>query len=283
MSYFNQRYKSAIIDNNINELKLCVAQYGANAHDESGITPLHYAVLGERTEATAILLDNGANVDAEDIHGVRAFDLRKPMVNNREQHRLTAHQAAALGDIEQIRAYIALGGDVNTTDHSKLSILQHACMQGHADIVDELVCAGADCRNVHPSTTPPVHLAALSGSPETLKKIMDTGADPCQLDPLKRTAMHLAARSGSVACLELLASHSVNDLDMLKQTPLDTARQFGREQASQWLEDHGAQSAPSTTHTINENDALAYKQRLLGSARIQYEVGRGDKPPRMCL
>ncbi|HDS1366952.1 TPA: ankyrin repeat domain-containing protein [Stenotrophomonas maltophilia] len=283
MTYFNERFKGAIIDKDSRAVVDCIAEYGANVADENGITPLHFAVLGHRVEITALLLDNGANVEAADMHGQRPFDLRKPVVNSREQHRITAHQAASMGNLEQTRAFIALGGDLHQLDHANNTVLQHAARNGHADVVQELIDAGADINRTHRSTTPAVHLAAQSGSVDTLSVLLNSGADPTVVDPLHRTAIHTAASSGSVECLALLIDRcDPNALNILKETALDIAQAGGHEDASRWLVEQGGKNAPEIKlQDLGDVEAEAYKRRLLASASTQYEVGRGDTPPRM--
>lgn len=284
MNYFDHVFKGAIIDNDVSAVQRRIEELGPNVTDENGITPLHYAVLGERSNITAVLLDAGANIEAVDRYGMKPFDLRRPVVNNRQEHRLTAHQAASMGNLEQTRAYISMGGDLHALDHGNYTLMQHAALNGQSDVVAELLSAGADAQHFHPSTTPPVHLAAKSGSIKALEVLLVHGADPTVLSPLRQNAAHLASESGNVECLDMLHKRGV-DLhaeDLLKQTPMDLALNKSHTVAVQWLEEHGCRHAEvDSAKTLSNADAATYKKRLLSNASLQYIVGRDYELPRL--
>lgn len=284
MNYFDHTFKGAIIDNDVSAVQHKIEQVGPNVTDENGITPLHYAVLGERSNITAVLLDAGANIEAVDRYGMKPFDLRRPVVNNRQDHRLTAHQAASMGNLEQTRAYISMGGDLHALDYGNYSLMQHAALNGHVEVVAELLSAGADAQHFHPSTTPPVHLAAKSGSIHALEVLLVHGADPSALSPLRQNAAHLASESGNVECLDLLHKHGVDlhAVDLLKQTPMDIALSKSHDVAVRWLEEHGCRHGEvDSDQTLSNTAAASYKQRLLSNASLQYIVGRDDEMPRL--
>ncbi|MBA0233287.1 ankyrin repeat domain-containing protein [Stenotrophomonas maltophilia] len=283
VNYFNQLFKGAIIDDDLPQVKELIQTVGPNAADEYGVTPLHYAIIGERTQITELLLEAGADPEAQDAQGMKPFDLRKPVVEKRDQHRLTVHQAAAAGNQEQVKAYIAMGGDLQATDHGNFTPLQHAANAGHSQIVTDLIDAGADI-NAHRGSTPAVHLAAKSGSLNALVALLNAGANPIEQDPLHRTAMHLAAESGSIACIQALidTGSDLNAIDILQRSPLDVAVANGRDEAAALLAANNFQHAPEQKQvTITDEESRSYKERLLNNASLTYVVGRGDEQPQM--
>ena len=85
--------------------------------DEEGATPLHYAVDREIAE---LLIANGANVNAKDGDGETPLDLTNTEIADLLREHGGKHGvingAAADGDIEAVKKFLAVGTDVNTKD-----------------------------------------------------------------------------------------------------------------------------------------------------------------------
>ena len=88
-----------------------------NAKDKYGRTPLHYAVDREIAE---LLIANGANVNAKDGDGETPLDLTNTEIADLLREHGGKHGvingAAADGDIEAVKKFLAVGTDVNTKD-----------------------------------------------------------------------------------------------------------------------------------------------------------------------
>ncbi len=110
---------------------------------------------------------------------------------------------AALGDPDKVRELMAVEGvEVDTFDALRRTALSAAAEAGHAELVRELIAAGADvgrCNDVvgSPRSTP-LACAAISSSAErdaVLRLLLDAGAEVDQLGADGRTAlMHAVER-----------------------------------------------------------------------------------------
>jgi ankyrin repeat protein len=102
----------------------------ANARSDDGFTPLHLAIFGERTQATRLLLDRGADVDALST-GVIA---RVPPLGT-AVFRRSVHLSRLLLDA---------GADVNRQGAGGFTALHSAAQSGEVELVKLLLERGAD-------------------------------------------------------------------------------------------------------------------------------------------
>ena len=98
--------------------------------DVNGATPLHNAAREGRSETIKILIDNGADVNAKNVGGWTPLDMATSTdarYNHPESGDLlrkhggkhsSIHEAAAVGDAEGVKEFLAAGTDVNATDES---------------------------------------------------------------------------------------------------------------------------------------------------------------------
>jgi ankyrin repeat protein len=113
---------------NINEVDKLLKQ-GVNpdaAVDNSGITALMQAARIGDVEIVKLLLNKGANVNAQAGMGTTAL-----------------MNAAAIGNLEMAKTLIDKGADVNTQDAQGLTALSHAKVAKKEEIVDLLKAHGA--------------------------------------------------------------------------------------------------------------------------------------------
>ncbi|KAG2651020.1 hypothetical protein PVAP13_1NG388919 [Panicum virgatum] len=126
-----------------------------NNADESGETPLVYAVRGDTVDTVQYLLDHGANPDKPDANGSTPL-----------------HLAAAGGNCEIVKALLSKGADI----HSFFGIgstplhMAAACKQYNAMKV--LLDNHADCNKVTNSVYTPLMAALTSGSLECVKLLV---------------------------------------------------------------------------------------------------------------
>ena len=88
------------------------------------------------------------------------------------------HQAAADGDIEQIKSLIATGADVNTKNEKGRTPLHIAAEKGQAQIASLLVNTGADLNAQDNIGQMPLHLAAAWGRKDIVELLISKGANP---------------------------------------------------------------------------------------------------------
>jgi len=97
-----------------------------NAADNSGITPLHVAILNDHVRLAEILLAKGANVHARSNNGMTPL-----------------HLAASQGDLDLARTLVAHGADIDVTDNLGRLPLKLAIIQNHQDLANWFRSKGA--------------------------------------------------------------------------------------------------------------------------------------------
>jgi len=93
-----------------------------NRADKDGMTPLHYAVLGDGLAATALLLRNKAKIDAKMGNGMRPLSL-----------------AAAQGNLKVFSSLAEAGADLRFLDKEGRSLLHIAAFGDNADLINEII------------------------------------------------------------------------------------------------------------------------------------------------
>ena len=148
-----------------------------NAKDKYGRTPLHYAVDREIAE---LLIANGANVNAKDGDGETPLDLTNTEIADLLREHGGKHGvingAAADGDIEAVKKFLAVGTDVNTKDGWEWTPLHYAAIRGHKEIAELLIAKGANVNAKEQDGYTPLHLAR-RGHKEIVELLIAAGAD----------------------------------------------------------------------------------------------------------
>jgi len=97
-------------------------------------------------------------------------------------------EAAANGNIEEVKTLIAAGADVNTSN-DKTTPLYYAVGEGHTTIVNKLIAAGADVNFVDGSSQTHLHMAARFGYIEAARALIAAGADVNALNSSEKTPL----------------------------------------------------------------------------------------------
>lgn len=169
-------------------------------HGAFAETPLHAAAGQDRSHAplTALLLDSGADANAEDKH------LATPL-----------HFAASAGHAQAAAKLIQSGADVRKTDRWRASALHRAAGNGQADVAALLLQGGADATSADEWGATPLHRAVARGQFSVAESLLSPGeglgaADVDAEDRRGDRPLHLAARRGDYALVRLLLEHGAS-------------------------------------------------------------------------
>ena len=183
---------------------------GADAAEAQadGMTALHWAVYHDEEPAVKALLEAGAPVEAESRYGVRPIAL-----------------AAQNGSPEALKLLLEAGADPETAGPGGETALLTAARTGVLPAVNVLLDAGADL-NAAVNHQKPIHWAAAEGHAEVVERLIKAGADPLEALPSGFTPLFFAVREGHTAVVRTLldAGADVNGLFR----PTDPARQAPR-------------------------------------------------------
>jgi ankyrin repeat protein len=143
-----------IIDRNPNQI---------NVQDSLRFTPLQLASGKGHIEIVEFLLNHGADIELENIHG--------------ETPLMLAARYARYGQYETIKTLLEHGAKVNHKGKYGGTALHMAAMYSGEKVINLLISYGADvnARDEHQST--PLHQAAMLSNIEAAKALVEHGAD----------------------------------------------------------------------------------------------------------
>jgi hypothetical protein len=123
-------------------------------------TPLHSATAGGHTEIAELLIDNGADVNANEDYGWTPL-----------------HLAAKYGHREVAELLIAKAADMNAKKKDGWTPLHLAALYGHTEIVELLIAKDADVNPKTEEGATPLHEAAGWGHKEIVELLIARGVD----------------------------------------------------------------------------------------------------------
>ncbi len=139
--------------------------------------PLHLAALGDHPEVAQLLIDRGADLDARDAQG------RTPLA-----------AAAAYGNVAVAETLLAAGSDPLARDTVYRDTPIHwAALSGKIEMVELLLSFGVDIntRSGHEGESP-LHYAANTGQADLVEFLVENGADANMRDDLGITPLQYA-------------------------------------------------------------------------------------------
>ena len=235
----------AAANNNLNTAQLLVAaDADVNTVDNSGVSPLGYALIKHHKDIEEFLRQHGAKANVFDA--VYADDLNtlatllkqdKSLANASIREHLSAVSVAvAAGRTNILRALLKYGASVSN-DHTEL-----AAYYNQPGCLALLIRAGAKLDTIDRNGFAPLHWAAISGSTEAaellLKHKVDINQAMVEVDVRQErmmgpdwgtiagdTPLHFAALCGETNMVALLlkSGADVNAANSAKMTPLDLA------------------------------------------------------------
>ena len=152
-------------------------------------------------------------------------------------------QAAQAGDAAAVRARLAEGADVNSTDPEGSTALHWAIHRDDAALVDVLLSAGANPNLASRYKIAPLTLAAQNGNTALVQRLLKAGASPDSVSEEGQTVLMTAARNGRAEIVRALlaAGAKVNAAEEFRgQTALMFAAGEGNTAAAELLLEFGA-------------------------------------------
>ncbi len=214
-------------------------------------TPLMLAAARNKTEVVDLLLKNGANPSAENEVGKTALfyalytpgkeEVAKALIQAGAKQ--TVFSAAALGEIELLRKFIADKADLNERTKASLRTpLEFAIIHNQIVVAKMLLENGASVKlsDIKGMGYQPIHFACEFGRKELVELFLDRGADVNALSAsmLSMTPLILAVENEHFDVVATLTRHgaNVNGLGGLcVSSPLRSACAKGCVDIALWL------------------------------------------------
>lgn len=235
-----EKFYSAIRDNNLPQLKsLLDSKASANAADDRGITPLMYAAETGSLDAMRLLIDRGADVNAQNAFGSTAL-------------------MWSVSDLAKVRLLLDHGAQVNTTARSgRTALIIAAFTNPSAEVMRLLLAKGAKVGVIDNRHVTPLNAATFGNDTETVRLLLEAGADMDTADtfigltPLMNAAgnrnleavkllLAKGAKINAVSKTEGLPKIQTGTVEFGGWTPLLMASAFGPPEAVKVLLDSGA-------------------------------------------
>jgi hypothetical protein len=247
-------------------LAICLAANQAKAQPPGGQSP-----AGVTSDKTQQLL---AAAQAGSLDQVKAAVAAGANVNARGTYGMTALMMSAFfGKSEVVSFLIGAHADVNLKNDGGNSALDLAAFKGEAEIAKSLIAAGADVNSVDSDGDSALTLTARKGCADCVKVLIDAGADVnLQEDSQGSSALMDAAEAGNMqivtALLQAHANVAAKDND--GKTAIDLAA--NNPAVSGALHSAAANAGGSGTAQIDGDALIAQfaQQGLGGKAHIDF-------------
>lgn len=232
-----------------------------NVKDQLGNTPLHYAAVSGHYNMCRLLLDEEADANAKNLmdgtplamaragHHDKIVELLSSKVDNEigtkpaevSKEAELLHQAAMVGDVNQVKSLISKGVDVNAKNRLGWTPLHNALWYGHKAIVELLIDKGSNVNAKETGGNTPLHFVAIKGGREAAELLIAKGADVNAKNVTQQTSLLLAASYGHKDLVELLIEKGA---DVNAQSGSDNALSMARKKSYVEIEElllkHGA-------------------------------------------
>ena len=197
--------------------------------------------------------------------------------------------AAMRGDVENVRALLRGGADVNAAQGDGMTALHWAAERGDREVVEMVLYAGAYVAALtRLGDYTPLHLASKAGRAAVVRMLLEAGSDPEAVTSTGgATPLHFAAASGSAESVVLLVQvgAQVDPREAVwGQTPLMFASSSGRVAAVEALLERGADVSITTNvvdvraRAAEDRAARQVRNEVLGAFRGEQPAGTSWQP-----
>jgi ankyrin repeat protein len=257
------KFYSAIRENNLTELKALLGQgSGAAVADRRGITPLMYAAEAGSLDAMRLLVDHGAEVNAQNAFGSTAL-------------------MWSASDPAKVRLLLDHGAQVNTAAKSgRTALIIAGFTNPSAEVVRLLLAKGANVDVMDQRRVTPLNAATFGNDTDTIRVLLEAGADIDTPDTfIGLTPLMNAAGNRNVEAVKLLIAkgakvNAISKTEGLPKiqtgtvefggwTPLLMAAAFGPPEAVKALLDAGAK--------IDAQDYRGFTPLMLAAGTDRYD------------
>ncbi len=209
------------------------------AEDADGSTPLHDACIHRHQEMVAFLIEQGADVSRRDHNAAYALSF-----------------AVSGGDTAVVRMVLDAGADLYHRSRQGLTLLHFAAARGMESLADTLLAHGEDVNARTARGETPLTWATMRGQMGMARKLLAHGADPNLGNEFNETPLHHVAARGDLEMGRLLLEWGADPNAAQSgwgATPLFYTVWDGRAEFARLLIGHGA----DVNHEADGHRALA--------------------------
>ena len=151
-------------------------------------------------------------------------DLARTSVAGRN---MAIHESSENGHVELVEYLIAAGADVNAKGRRDRTPLHQAALEGHVDVVALLLENGAHVDAQDSWNDTPLHKAASQGRVQVVKRLLEAGAEVDAWGSSGDRPLHKAVEAGDAYIVEVLvrAGADVTATNRSHRSPRDLAKE----------------------------------------------------------
>merc|ERR1712232_172364 len=129
-----------------------------------------------------------------------------PMMEKLSTTPMTPQEAAKMGKVSAVEAYLSAGNDIESTDSKGVTMLGYAVGANRTDVVKVLLDKKASVASVDSSGGNALHYAAAYGRKDLATFLMGKGAEVNKKNTAGQTPLALAIKNKQTGTIDLLKS-----------------------------------------------------------------------------